>query len=199
MAASPVERRVAADVPNRDQVVAEEKARYEDFAASVAQVAYDPTVTPLYSGPQGRAKTAVVLLTLAWYESGFRKDVDTGVGPRSRGDGGRSCTAWQFNIGNGRTREGHTCQEMYADRTLAVRSALATIRTSMSMCRSLAPEYRWSAYTAGHCEDGQEQSKSRVNTARRWLEKYAPPMNDAKAMEDGQLEAKGNTASIVGE
>lgn len=174
--------------PDRSVVIREanlvesEKARYEEFAEDVAKVAYDPEEAPLFSGKNARANTAAVLMSVAFYESGFRRDVDLGVGPQSRGDGGRSCTSFQFNIGTtGKTREGWTCKEMYADRTLAVRAALAMIRMSMSSCRSLPSEDRLSMYTSGHCQENQVQSRLRVTTARKWLQRWAPPMSDDDA------------------
>ncbi len=196
--AAPPERAVMQGTPDRDAVIQAERTRYEEFAEDVALVAYDPAEAPLYSGPHARAKTAVVLLATAFYESGFRKDVDLGIGPRSRGDSGRSCTAFQFNLGaEGRTRAGHSCSEMYADRTLAVRSALAVLRSSMRMCQSLAPEYRLSAYTAGRCEDGQAQSKMRVETARKWLGRWAVPVTDNEAVEEAGMTEKAMRGTLA--
>ena len=181
LAASPPEKRVSACGSDPEAFLAAERARYGELAEAVAEAAYDPALSSLYRGSHGRANTAVMMLSVAWHESGFRRDVDLGEGSRSRGDNGASCTIWQFNLGTkGRTRDGWTCSDLYADRTKAARSALGVLRSSMSMCGSLAPEFRLSAYTAGRCEDGQEQSRSRVLTARKWLASYAPPLSDAE-------------------
>src|SRR5205823_6059111 len=54
------------------------QARYETIAADVAATALDPNEPPVYQGPDGRVKTALVLLSLAFWESAFRVDVDRG-------------------------------------------------------------------------------------------------------------------------
>lgn len=176
-----------APASEREALVQAERERYEDFASDVALVAYDPEEKPLFAGPNGRARTAVMLLSTALYESGFRRDVDLGIGPRARGDGGRSCTAWQFNLGDkGKTREGWTCAEMYADRTLAVRAALTHLRSAMGACRHLPVEDRLSMYTHGMCVAGDEHARKRYGTFASWTSRFPAPMADQAAMEEAQ-------------
>src|SRR6266567_3614595 len=67
------------------------KARYAEIARAAAKVAYDPATKPLFAGPKGRAATLALMLSVAWHESGFRKDVDLGVGKHARGSGTDSC------------------------------------------------------------------------------------------------------------
>jgi hypothetical protein len=174
-----------------------EVERYHDFAADVALVTYDPEERPLFAGPNGRAKTAVMLLSTALYESGFRRDVDLGIGPRARGDGGRSCTAFQFNLGDkGKTREGWTCQDMYADRTLAVRAALTHLRSAMGACRSLPVEDRLSMYTHGQCVAGDAHARKRYGTFASWVARFPAPMMDEaaakKALEESESDQNRN-------
>lgn len=76
-------------------------ARYEAIARDIEEVA--KTETPLFKGPQAQSRTASVLLSVMLFESGIRKDVDSGVGSQARGDGGRSWCMLQQNVGKGRT------------------------------------------------------------------------------------------------
>lgn len=160
------------------ETVDQTKARYEEFASVVARVAYDPAEKPLFDGPDGRAKTAAVMLSVAFYESGFRRDVATGKGKHARGDHGRSCTPWQFNIGTGKNAYGHTCDELLADQDQAARDALQVLRSAMRGCTGLPVEERLSMYLTGRCEGGVVAARSRWSTAVRWLGRRTETWHD---------------------
>lgn len=154
------------------------KARYEEFASVVARVAYDPAEKPVFSGPDGRARTAALMLSVAFFESGFRRDVALGQGKHARGDNGRSCTPWQFNIGAGKNMYGHTCEELLRDPEQAARDALGVLRSAMYVCADLPVEERLSLYTTGRCEPGQPGAKARFATASRWLRRRTEVWSD---------------------
>ena len=78
--------------------------RLNSVAEDIAAVVWDEDEKPIFKGPQGRARTAAVLLSIILYESTFRKDVDLGLGKHARGDGGKSWCLMQINIGKGNTR-----------------------------------------------------------------------------------------------
>lgn len=164
--------------PEAVETVEQATARYEEFARTVALVAYDPAESPLFGGADGRSRTAAVMLSVAFHESGFRRDVSLGVGSRARGDHGRSCTAWQFNIGSGKNISGHTCDELLADPEQAARDALRVLRVSMKSCAGLPVEERLSMYTAGRCEPGQIASRSRFRMAVRWFDRRREAWQD---------------------
>lgn len=50
----------------------------EGMARDILAVAYDPAEPPLFPGPQGRARTALVMARVAALESQLRPDVDVG-------------------------------------------------------------------------------------------------------------------------
>ena len=52
--------------------------RYESIARDVVSVAFDESESPLFSGPEGRTQTALLMLSVASYESGYREKVDDG-------------------------------------------------------------------------------------------------------------------------
>jgi hypothetical protein len=78
----------------------EGRARYSEIADAMLRVAYDPSEPPAFPGPTGRGRTLALMLSIAWHESGFRKDVDLGRGPMSRGDSGRSWCLIQAQLGS---------------------------------------------------------------------------------------------------
>jgi hypothetical protein len=77
----------------------EGKARYERIADAAIAVAYDPDEKPIFGGKYGRAKTLALILSIAYFESGYRKDVDLNLGPLARGDKGESWCMMQFRLG----------------------------------------------------------------------------------------------------
>lgn len=94
--------------PGRPQFIEEAKetkeeatARYESIGTDIHEVL--KTDKPLFGGKHGKARTTAVILSLMLHESGFRKDVDTGIGTQARGDHGNSWCMLQQNVGRGRT------------------------------------------------------------------------------------------------
>src|SRR5579884_644196 len=89
------------------------RARYESIARDAVSVALDEQETPLFDGPDGRTRTAVLMLSIASFESSFRKTIDDGVG---RGDGGQSYCLMQIHFIQPTTREGWTSHQLIEDR-----------------------------------------------------------------------------------
>jgi hypothetical protein len=147
-------------------------ARYESIAQDVATVALEQTEAPLFDGPDGRVQTAVLMLSVASFESSFRKAVDDGQG---RGDRGRSYCLMQIHVGDGVTREGWSGRQLVEDRTLCFRAALHILRSSFGACRALPVDDRLSAYASGRCFSEATISRSRIGRARRWWQSHAPP------------------------
>lgn len=146
---------------------AEHAARYRSIASDIATVALDSEEPPVF---RGRLGTAALLLSVSYFESAWRKDVDTGIGKLARGDGGQSCTIYQLLVG--RTR----CEPLLADRGLATREALHMIRRSALACSKLGPNAALNVYASGSCEGGEREGKLRIEKARKWLrENPLPP------------------------
>lgn len=91
-------------IANARETESEALERYNSIASDLVEVVFDEQVQPLFDGPNGRTHTAVLMLGIMKHESGFRKDVDKNIGPRARGDNGRSWCMLQMNIGKGRTQ-----------------------------------------------------------------------------------------------
>jgi hypothetical protein len=148
-------------------------ARYESIAQDAAGVAYDDQEAPLFWGPQGRTQTALLMLSVASYESSFRKAVDDGTG---LGDHGHSFCLMQIRVGTGVTQEGWTGKDLVTERTRCFRAALHILRGSFGVCHKLPIEDRMSAYATGRCFENAAVSRSRIGRARNYFYNHpAPP------------------------
>jgi hypothetical protein len=150
-------------MPPRNQVHRETEeaalARYQTIAEDVATVCLDPDETPLFEGENARVKTALVLLSVAFWESAFRPDVDHGQCAPHECDNGLAVSLWQLHPEDGFIFDGdvYTCarnrsaawraehaadiygrEELRGNRRLSARIALHILRYSMRNAKSLA-------------------------------------------------------------
>ncbi|WP_437677584.1 hypothetical protein [Sorangium sp. So ce131] len=163
----------------------EGRARYQEIARAAAKVAYDPELKPLFGGPRGRAETMALLLAIASYESGFRRDVDLGLGKLARGSGTDSCLL-QIRVGAGKTPEGWTHEDLVSDREKCFRAGLRLIKGSFGACRKQDPRDRLSAYTRGRCIVNDRLSRARIGRAQSVARS---PMTDAEILASAQKPA----------
>jgi hypothetical protein len=180
------------------------KQRYEEIANTLISVVYDPKEPSIFSGKYGRARTLALILSVAYFESGFRRDVDLGVGPLARGDNGQSWCMMQVMLGkpglNGNTRtrialygnsykmtsnpnEGWGGNELVTDREKCFRIGLNLIRKSFAACPKTPIEDRLSVYGAGKCLVNWAPSRYRVRKAYDWLTNDKPPLTDKEVMD----------------
>jgi hypothetical protein len=191
-------------IPEAQETVGEATTRYEDIAKDTAYVVWDPQEKPIFHGSRGRIRTAMVLYAVITYESGFRKDVDIGEGPMSKGDGGASWCMNQVklgkkdqvgntptriivNIGGGfkittKPNEGWSGQDLVDDRQKCFHAALAILRSSFASCSSFPIENRLNQYASGHCDQGEEKSQVRMGLALRWMARKMPKFKDEDVM-----------------
>lgn len=158
------------------------QARYEAIATDVATVALDQAEPPIFKGPDGRVRTALVLLSVAFWESAFRVDVDNGSCKPPECDQGHAFSVWQLHPEDGFIFDGdvftfarnrsaawraeHAAEifdgpALVRDRKLAARIALHMIRYSVRNTGSLA------IYT-GERGNGPK-SRQRMSHAMDWL------------------------------
>lgn len=170
--------------------------RYESIAKDLAEVVYDPAEKPLFSGPNGRAKTALVLLAISNYESGgYRRDVDFNKGKLARGDGGKSWCMMQILLGTpnseGKTRrrvivtpgggyewttdptKGWGGEDLIEDRKKCFRTGLSMARVSFNACggSQASLKDRLKLYASGNCStEGENASRIRMGLAKHWMD-----------------------------
>jgi hypothetical protein len=157
------------------------KDRYESIALDLAKVVYNPNSKPIFNGKYGRARTAMLMISVAFFESGFRRDIDYGLGKFARGDKGKSWCLMQMHIGNGKTPEGWSGQDLVQDRTKCFTAGLNAMRRSFSACRKQDTLDRLSAYATGSCKDNQTESRSRVGFAVTLISRYKVSILDKNA------------------
>lgn len=172
--------------PGWQETVEQRRERYEGIAAAVREVAYDPDERPVFGGAKGRARTAALLLAIAWHESGFARDVDLGPCWRGRAndsprcDFGRATCLLQIHTRDGKTREGWTPAELLADRTKCIRAGLHLVQSSFSACRANPPRHRLAAFASGRCTAGQSGSERLLSLGERFATRLPIPGKDAE-------------------
>jgi hypothetical protein len=118
------------------------------------------------------------MISDAYHESGFRRDVDLGLGPLARGSGLDSCLM-QIRIGHGKTEEGWSHSELVADREKCFRVGLRLLRRSIGACRELPPLDWLSAYARGQCVADDPTSHALMGPALRVRK---APVEDAQVL-----------------
>lgn len=196
-------------IPDAKETPEDGKKRYSKIADSLINVVYDPNERPIFTGKYGRAKTLALIASMSWFESGYRRDVDMGLGRLGRGDGGRSWCMMQILLGKPAPGTTHSPKRVYLasggfklisspkdplwaksyggeslvkDRSACFRVGLHLARNSFRACGSLPIEDRLGVYGAGKCIPNWKPSRYRVRKAQNWLSAYKPPMKDADVL-----------------
>jgi hypothetical protein len=192
--------------PGWAETAEERAARYESIASDLAAVVYAPETRPLYSGRRARARTAALLVALAFKESGFAPDVDRGPcvkirDPKTgyaRCDGGASACMLQVRTGAGTTLEGWTREELFADRKKCFTAGMNAARRSFVACARLGLDSLLNVYASGTCERGGPQGKERLDLALRLVSRPGAPIDAAvsNGASPASLGAAGASASV---
>lgn len=136
-------------------------ARYQSIAQDLSDVALDDNERPLFDGDDGRLKTAILVLSIASFESGeFREDVDT-ITPT--GDHGKAYCLMQVQLRDG---------EVIRDRQECFRIGLSRIRESFKACPSSRLDERLAVYASGHCDVGVANSIRKFKRATSWVKDH---------------------------
>lgn len=190
---------IVAAPPNRPQFepaaiesVAQAQERYQGIAQAVAQVAFDPSETPIPG--TSRSYTAALLLSIAYHESSFRRDVDLGIGRMKLAksgwnDFGRSWCMMQVNLGtkqipdtrpghegswreesSSQTSEGWWGSELLADREKCFRAGLHILQRTWG-CRGGIQADSLSKYAGGECYIKADEDKAKESGDERLLAK----------------------------
>ena len=152
------------------------KARYAAIAKAIAEVSLDEQEKPLFSGADGRLETALIMLTVSYHESHWRRHVDLGIGPRSRGGGGRYHCMMQIAVPKDKTPEGWTAEDLVKSREKCFRRGLHILQLGRRHCAAdHGPRSFLNLYASGRCNGGQQPVAKRWATFDRWLVKHPPP------------------------
>lgn len=139
------------------------QARFAEISSDLSAVVQ--AEAPIFPGPQGRARTAALLLGIAAYESAFLLEVDKGLdreerAKRGQEDHGRSWCLLQINLGKGRVMVGSEemrswyGKDLVQDRKKCFRVGLEMARRSVASCaRVFADQRLWlNQYASGECK-----------------------------------------------
>lgn len=163
------------------ETASQAEARYHGISEAVTKVAFDPAETPIPG--TSRSFTASVLLSIAFHESSFRRDVDLGIG-RMRlaksgwNDHGRSWCMMQVNLGTHQvidTRPGHEGQwreesatqtsegwwgtELLEDREKCFRAGLHIVQRTWG-CHGGTQADALTKYASGECFTAADEAKA---------------------------------------
>lgn len=156
----------------------ENAARLASISRDIVEVVFDESEEPLFPGPRGREKSAVLVATYASHESGyFNRGVDLGT---KRGDGGASWCIMQMHIGGGKTQEGWTGKELIEDRKKCIRAGYRVMRSAWKTCKG-PDEDRMAAYISGKCDVAVDQSRGRYRHAMSLLKAHSLAAYEATA------------------
>lgn len=143
------------------------QARYESIAEDISLGA---SIDPVFEGEEGGIKTALLLASIASFESGgYNASVDA---CKRSGDGGKAWTIFQLQTPYSPKAE------VCGSRKKAVEWAIKWIRISFHTCHSLPLESRLSAYTSGRCVLGERKSAQRVKPAIAFLNAHHVEIGD---------------------
>ncbi len=159
--------------------VPSELDRYHEIAQDIVGVVSD--TAPLYEGRDARVRTAGLLASIMWHESGFKAEVDHG------GYGRRNVCLMQVGVGRGRTQEGWSASDLIRHRRHCVEAGLRIARQSFEACRGLPESGRLRAYVSGSCRRGQRPSLLRVQTAKAWYTRQRPTFDDKVFLEPSSM------------
>ncbi len=143
--------------PSGGETAEAHQDRLESIAAAVAEVA--ATEAPIGASEGGLARTAAVLVAIAYYESGFDWAVDVGG---KRGDGGRAVCLMQVH-----PRPGLLPETLETSRAACFRAGLQIARRSFGACGRFPAAGGLAAYTSGRCDRGVMSSATRVRLAEK--------------------------------
>jgi hypothetical protein len=138
------------------------QARYESIADTVASVAMEH---PLFRDDTNGVKTALLLGSVATFESSLIAEIDTCVkgGDIDKAGVPHAWTLWQVHAPK---------ETACANRLAGARIAREMIRWSFKTCSSFDVSDRLSGYTDGSCKNKWNRSRHRMFRATNWLEKH---------------------------
>lgn len=99
--------------------------RLKEISSDIASVCSDPNQKPIFSGPNARLKTCLLIASVARSESGFKYSIDSG---KETGDGGRSICIMQ--VQHGKNELLHPPIDRLKDRKVCIAAGLNVLRTS---------------------------------------------------------------------
>lgn len=152
----------------------------ETYGRTAEAIARVSEASPVFAGEDGPARTAAMLVALAWFESSFRPDA-AGDCDRKQPNGmcapgGRPRSFCLFQIGESNFAAlGVTREQVQTDVDVCADAAIRMVRISFQVCRARPLEDRLGHYASGGSScDGVAASRNRIRKGM-WLFRSTPP------------------------
>jgi hypothetical protein len=133
------------------------RATYERTAEAIARVAEE---APLFDGDA--ARTAALLVSVAWHESRLRPD--------AKSANGRWLCLYQVD-----KRHVADPSKLLEDPEACTRAAMTILRASLTHCRARPERDRLAFFMSGACDKGLPQSRYRMFLASKLLREHPAP------------------------
>lgn len=154
------------------------RARYEAIATALASASLDEDETALFDGDEGRLRTALLLLTISYHESHWRRHIDLGLGPKRYRGGGLYHCMMQIHVKGEKTPEGWTAEDLVKSRDKCFRRGLHILQRARGFCADAGPRAFLNHYATGTCDRGRKPVAKRWATFDRWLAEHPPPRDE---------------------
>jgi hypothetical protein len=139
---------------------------YEKTAEAIARVA---SSEPLFEGEDGEARTAALLVSIAWYESHLKPDA------RSKAGNGRWVCLYQIH-----KRHLADPKKALTDPEVCTREAVKLLRASLAACAKRPKNERLAFFVSGACDKGLPSSRLRMFLAAKLMKDHPLPPPEAK-------------------
>lgn len=153
------------------------KERYASIANDMYEAIHESK--PLFNGEDAELKSAALITSIAYFESGFNKNVDSG---KIKGDNGNSWCLMQINIGKNKVPVGNeemqqwTGQDLIKDRKKCFKVSIEFLRNSFKACSGYSKSDVLSGYTSGRCIKNESKAAIRWNFAGKLLKNNPFPI-----------------------
>lgn len=177
--------------PVRKDARAEADADRMQIALDIASVVYDPAEPPLYRGPDGRARTGMLLASIGALETRFVERIVRGHCHPHECDGGLAVGLLQIHAGPfGIAYRGTGAMQCTAksDECLSAADLARSVPDQVRMGLHILRTQGLSGFTGEGAEEGPAATARRAQ-AEGWVKAHPPPVLDgAVALPTGTLE-----------
>jgi hypothetical protein len=186
--------------PGNKETVEDRQDRYSSIERDMIEVVFDENEDPLYPGPTGRLQTLIDMNAIADHESGYRLDVDLGVGKYARGDHGTSVCLMQVNLDKGFVHVGSEVwsdKDLLSDRKKCFRAGLARMKESRKKCSYNPGWAQYAAYASGSCKRGWNAAKAIWYRSSTWFNQHTPDFDDQDVLDALAIERSNVSVKFV--
>lgn len=146
---------------------------YEKTAAAIARAS---EADPLFDADGGEARTAALLVAIAWTESHLK--------PNAKSRNGRWYCLYQID-------KGHLAdpKKTLDDPDLCTRTAMKLLHGSFERCKKHPLDDRLAGFVSSSCDKGLRESRYRMHLAKKLVKDHPVPAEPAGGRDAGAVTA----------